>query len=114
MALSTAAEPVPFHVLENGAARLNGSRMALEAVIQLYKGGMSAEEIHNDFNAPLAEVHASIAYYLRHTDEVDEYLAECERKSAEFDAKYRDPEAEKAFANELRRRWAERNGRNTL
>lgn len=111
MTLSTAAEPVPFYILENGAARLNGSRVALEGVIIMYKQGDSAEEIHRSLpSAPLAEIHGAIAYYLKHTEDVEAYLAELERKSDEYDAKYRDLEKERAFAQELKRRWAERNG----
>jgi uncharacterized protein (DUF433 family) len=110
MALPTAAEPVPFYVMENGGARLNGCRVALEGVIIMYKQGHSAEDIHRNLpTAGLAEIHAAIAYYLRHTAEVEAYLEELERESAEFDRKYRDPAKERAFAQELRRRWAERN-----
>ncbi|MEX1104470.1 MAG: hypothetical protein WED87_09480 [Dehalococcoidia bacterium] len=78
--LPTDAEPVPFYVMENGGARLNGSRVALEGVVIMYQQGYSAAAIHKNLpTAGLPEIHASIAYYLRHKEEVQAYIDEIER-----------------------------------
>ncbi len=111
--LPTAPEPVPFYISENGAVRLHGSRMPLEGVVELYKNGLSAEDIHRDFNAPLAEVHGAIAYYLRHKEEVEAYVNEVKRSS---EALRREAESQPEYQETIRRikaRWAERQANGT-
>ena len=114
MALPTAAEPVPFYVMENGAARINGSRVALEGVIIMYNQGHSAEEIHESLpTAGLAEIHGAISYYLRHPAEVNAYLGEIERKSEELRRKAEsDPRYQETIAR-IKARWAERQANGT-
>src|SRR5688572_16393437 len=108
MALPTAAEPVPFQLDEHGVARVAGSRVTLEVLLEGYKRGETAEDLHAGFPAvSLADIYAVISYYLHHTRDVDEYLAFAEAEGARVEAKYRDPERDQAFAAELRRRWSE-------
>lgn len=48
-----------------------------------YKLGGTAEVVHEDFpDLSLADIHSTIAYYLRHQDEIESYLEE-EAASAE-------------------------------
>lgn len=82
MALSTAAEPVPFDVDEHGVARVGGTRVPLEVIIGLYRVGNTAEDLHRQFpSVELADIYAAIAYSLRHADEVEAYLEEAEAAS---------------------------------
>lgn len=110
MALSVAAEPVPFALDEQGSARVGGTRVTLTVLLGLYGQGMTAEQLHDDFpTVALADIHATIAYYLRHRAEVDAYLAEQEWIADKIRAGYEDPEEKRASAAELYRR-AEANG----
>ncbi len=66
--------------LEKNAAGIilvGGTRVPLDAVIAAWDEGASAEEITDLYPVlDLADVYATIAYYLRHRAELDAYLAE--------------------------------------
>lgn len=56
--------------------RVGGTRVTLESVLHAYLDGESAEGVAERFPAlELADVHATIAWYLRHRPEADAYLA---------------------------------------
>ena len=108
------AEPVPFYVMENGGARLNGCRVALEGVVIMYQQGHSAEEIHENLpTAGLAEIHASIAYYLRHQAEVQGYIDEIERETEQVMAKAESQPRYQETKARIKARWAERQASGT-
>src|SRR5262245_30126898 len=68
-------DPVPLRVLENGQVRVGKTRVMLELVILAYREGCTPERIVEDYSSlDLADVHAVIAYYLRHRAEVDAYV----------------------------------------
>ena len=60
--------------------RIAGTRVNLEHVLELYKGGMTPEQIHGYFGTwpPLEKVYAAITYYLANREAVDAYLARIE------------------------------------
>jgi uncharacterized protein (DUF433 family) len=69
------AEPPPLRVDEGGAVRVGESRVSLDLVVEQYENGMTPEDIVRAYDTlVLADVHAVIAYYLRHRDEVRAYL----------------------------------------
>ena len=71
------AEPPPLHMDTNGVFRVGGTRIPLETVVEEYRNGADADEIvHNYDSLQLADVHAIISYYLKHSSEVAAYLAE--------------------------------------
>ena len=75
MTLTIATDPAPIAVDADGVARVGGTRVRLDSVVTAYKQGATAEEIALNYDSlSLADIHAAIAYYLRHTAEVDEYL----------------------------------------
>ena len=75
MTLSIHIDPPPLRVDPDGAVRIGGSRVLLETSLTAYRHGDSAEEIADNFSTlDLADVHAVIAYYLRHRPEVEAYL----------------------------------------
>lgn len=75
MNLTIAADPVPVAVDADGVARVGGTRVRLDTVVTAYKLGETPEEIVRSYDVLcLADVYGAIAYYLRHTAEVDEYL----------------------------------------
>src|SRR5471032_1473619 len=68
-------DSVPLRVDETGSIRIGKSRVTLDVLLADYRKGWSAEEIVRQLDTlDLADVHFAIAYYLRHRDEVDEYL----------------------------------------
>ena len=74
-ALPLPAEPPPLRVDEGGAIRVGNSRVSLDLVVEQYENGMSPEDMVRAYDTlGLADVHAVIAYYLRHQDEVRAYL----------------------------------------
>jgi uncharacterized protein (DUF433 family) len=77
------AVPPPIQMDGDGVIRVGGTRVTLDTVIGAYQMRRSAEEIRESYpSLELADIHAVISYYLRHRDEVDEYL-EGRRQQAE-------------------------------
>ena len=69
------ADPIPLRVDEGGAVRVGKSRISLDLVVEQYENGMTPEDMVRAYDTlGLADVHAVIAYYLRHRDEVRAYL----------------------------------------
>jgi uncharacterized protein (DUF433 family) len=82
MTLEIRADPVPLRRDEGGQVRIAGSRIPLEAVLSRYLRGEGPEEIVEALvSLSLADVHAVIAYYWRHREEVDAYLRACESEA---------------------------------
>lgn len=55
---------------------LSGTRIGLEQIVEAYESGASAEEIAWRYPAAaLDQVHAAIAYYLSHKEDVQVYMA---------------------------------------
>lgn len=68
-------QQVPLARGADGVLRLAGSRVTLDSVMRLFKGGATAEQIREDFpSLALGDIYAVIAYYLRNSRKVDDYL----------------------------------------
>jgi uncharacterized protein (DUF433 family) len=68
---------MPLVVTEQGTIRIKGSRVSLDSIIHHFKLGATAEQIVQSFpSLTLGDVYSSIAYYLTHHDEMEEYLEE--------------------------------------
>lgn len=77
MTLTLPAEKAPLRVNADGVALIGETRVRLETVIIAFRRGDSPEQIADSFDAlSLADVYAVIAYYLKHRDEVDGYIAQ--------------------------------------
>ncbi len=75
-------ELVPIKLHENGVIRVGGTRVTLDTIVNAFNRGMSAEEIVIAYPAvSLADVYDVIAYYLRHQNEVDQYIREREERA---------------------------------
>jgi uncharacterized protein (DUF433 family) len=71
-----AADPYPLATDADGVIRVGGTRVTLDTVVAAFLSGASAETIADQYSSLLlADVYATITYYLRHRAEVDEYLA---------------------------------------
>jgi uncharacterized protein (DUF433 family) len=78
------ADPIPLRLDSSGVLRVGDTRVTLDTVVRAYRDGASAEEIVLRYDSlGLAEVHAVIAYYLRHRGEIDDYLARRAEQAAE-------------------------------
>src|SRR5438067_9492374 len=68
-------EVSPLREDEGGVVRVGKSRITLDLIVEQYENGMTPEDMVRAYDAlVLADVHAVIAYYLRHRDEVRAYL----------------------------------------
>src|SRR6266851_7382309 len=82
------AEPSPLRVDEGGAVRIGASRISLDLVVEHYENGMTPEDMVRAYDTlVLADVHAVIAYYLRHRDEVRAYLKRRQEEAEALRAK---------------------------
>jgi uncharacterized protein (DUF433 family) len=71
------ADTPPLREDMSGTLRVGQSRVTLDAVISQYNNGMTPEDLVRAFDTlDLADVHAVIAYYLRHRQDVERYLEE--------------------------------------
>ena len=75
MSLMLRADPVPLQMDDQGGVRVGQTWVLLELVIDAYREGATPETIVRWFDSlQLADVYAVISYYLKHKDEVEEYL----------------------------------------
>ncbi len=75
---------VPLAITEHGTIRIKGSRVTLDSIIHHFKLGATAEQIVQSFpSLSLGDVYSSIAYYLTHRQDVEEYL---QKQETEADA----------------------------
>lgn len=82
------AEPPPLRVDEGGAVRVGKSRVSLDLVVEQYENGMTPEDLVRAYDTlDLADVHAVIAYYLRHRGDVRAYLTRREEEANALRAK---------------------------
>jgi uncharacterized protein (DUF433 family) len=82
MSLIIQADPVPLAADESGTIRIANTRVTLDTLIEQFRAGATAEALAERFPVlSAADIHAVLAYYLRHRDEVDQYLAEQARQA---------------------------------
>jgi uncharacterized protein (DUF433 family) len=82
------ADRPPLRVDEGGAVRVGTSRVSLDLVVEQYENGMTPEDLVRAYDTlVLADVHAVIAYYLRHREEVRAYLKRREEEAKVLRAK---------------------------
>ena len=82
------AERPPLRVDPGGVVRIGSSRISLDLIVEQYENGMTPEDMVRAYDAlELADVHAVIAYYLRHREEMRAYLRRREEEAAALQAK---------------------------
>ena len=70
---------MPLRVDAQGVVRVGRTRVTLDTVVAAFREGCTAEEIAEQYpSTDLADVYATIAYYLRDRAAVDAYLTERE------------------------------------
>ena len=84
MNLVIATQPIPLETNADGVVQVGKTRVTLDTVISSFKQGMTAEEIIYSYPPlKLADVYATIAFYLNNQEEVELYLQERRKKSQE-------------------------------
>lgn len=82
MALQLQSDPLPLARDADGVIRVGGTRVSLDSVVVTYQAGASIRELAEAFpDLSLPDIHASIAYCLRHPQEIGQYL-EARRSAA--------------------------------
>lgn len=77
-------EQPPLRRDDSGALRVGTSRVLAELVIRAFQDGATPEAIAQRYpSATLMDIYAVIAYYLRHREEMEAYLAEREQQAQE-------------------------------
>ena len=85
MTLAILAEPAPLTISSDGVVCVGGTRVTLDTVVAIFKQGSTAEEIvHRYPSLRLGDVYASIAFYLNHQEDVEEYLQQRQQKAQEI------------------------------
>ncbi len=85
MTLAIVAESAPLEANADGVVRLGKTRVTLDTVVTVFNQGATAEEIVYRFpSLKLADVYATIAFYLNHQQEVEAYLQQRQQQSQEI------------------------------
>ncbi len=75
----------PIREDASGALRVGDSRVLLELVIRAFQDGATPETIVLRYDTlALEDVYAIITYYLRHRDDIEQYLAQREQQAEEM------------------------------
>jgi len=70
-------EAPPIREDGHGALRVGDSRVLVELVVLAFKHGATPETIVQQYpTLSLSDTYAVIAYYLRHPDEIETYMAD--------------------------------------
>lgn len=81
-------ERVPLTRAARGVVLIEGTRLPLDSVVEAFSEGKSAEEIVLSYpTLDLAAVYAVLAYYLRHREDVDRYIAQRRQEAGELRAR---------------------------
>lgn len=68
-------QALPLRVDDGGIIRVGKSRVSLDLVVDQYNNGVALVDLVRAYDTlSLSDVHAVIAYYLDHRDEVHRYL----------------------------------------
>ncbi len=85
MTLAVVAEPAPLKTNADGVVRVGNTRVTLDTVIAVFNQGTTAEEIVYRYpSLRLADVYATIGFYLNHQQEVETYLQQRQQQAQEI------------------------------
>lgn len=77
-----------IEINEQGVAKLIGTRSKVRQVVMDMQNGMTPEQIHDAYpHLSMAQIHAALAYYYDHKDEIDADIEEGHRYVEEMRAK---------------------------
>lgn len=83
MGTETPSLPIPLRTGADGVIRVAETRVTLLSLVEDYLQGATAEEIAEHFpSVSLADVYASLSYYLRNRPEIDAALTRHRQEAA--------------------------------
>jgi len=90
--MSLMSAPAPFPATspplrwdEAGGIRIGLSRVTLDSLLATYHNGSTPEEIAIQFSVlSLEDIYSTIAYYLNHRQEIDNYLKQRNQKAQQL------------------------------
>lgn len=98
---------VPLTRDDDGTIRITGSRVTLDSLIREFKDGATAEQIQEDFpSLALRDIYAAIAYYIQHTEVVEEYLRRQQADAAQTRSEIERGQSSATLRARLRQRRA--------
>jgi uncharacterized protein (DUF433 family) len=75
-------DTLPIAEDASGGLRVGGSRVLLETIIRAFQDGATPESIVQRYpTVSLENVYTVVAYYLRHRQEIEDYLAHREQSA---------------------------------
>ena len=75
----------PLRWDEAGGIRIGSSRVTLDSLLATYHNGSTPEEIAIQFSVlSLEDIYSTIAYYLNHRQEIDNYLEQRNQKAEQL------------------------------
>src|SRR5689334_3241492 len=108
MTLPLEVDPAPLRTGRDGTVRVGETRVPLETVVHAFNDGATAEEIAYRYpTLDLADIYATVTYYLRHQGAVDEYIRDQETRAMQLRRKL---EAQQPDRRGLRERLLARRG----
>ncbi len=85
MTLAIVPESAPLETNSDGVVLVGKTRVTLDTIVTVFKQGTTAEEIvHRYPSLQLADVYATIAFYLKHQQEVEAYLQQRQQQAKEI------------------------------
>lgn len=91
--MNTVDEVLPLHAelpllrIESGAVKVGNTRITLDLIVEQYDNGMTPEDMVRAYDTlQLVDVYAAISYFLRHQNEVREYMKKREIEAAALQA----------------------------
>jgi uncharacterized protein (DUF433 family) len=85
----------------SGRPCISGTRVRVMDVVAAYKAGVSDEQIQEYFSSQpltLSEIHAALAYYYDHQEEIDAAFAEDEELGLQAERELTSPTASGSFS----------------
>ena len=85
MTLTIVAESAPLNANKDGVILVGNTRVTLDTVVAVFKQGTTAEEIVYRYpSLNLADVYATVAFYLNHQTDVEIYIQQRRQQSQEI------------------------------
>ncbi|MCA6527037.1 MAG: DUF433 domain-containing protein [Pseudanabaena sp.] len=85
MTLVVTAEPIPLTTDNDGVVRVGNTRVTLDTVIKTFQNGATAEDIAQSYpSLKLADIYATISYYLNHPQEIETYLQQRQKQAQQI------------------------------
>lgn len=77
--------PPPLIINPDGVILVGTTRVTLDTVINVFKQGLTAEEItHRYTSLQLADVYATIAFYLKNQPAIEQYLQDRQKQAQQI------------------------------